>query len=474
MKNYILTLFVILTSSFVMSQNQWNLESCIKYALENNIQIKTQALNTSINENQLQQSKFGIIPGLNIGTNENLTFGRSVDPYTNEFSTDNFSSTNLQISSSVTLFSGLQQYNTIKKAEIDTKASYLLLEQTKNNIKLAIASAYLNILYAIDLLELALQQKEITVQQLSRTTKLVNSGSLPEQNKYELEAQLANEELNIVNYENQLGLAKLNLIQILEIENAENFEIIRPDIDNIDIESTLLNIDIIYSESVQKMPEIEYSKLNYLSSEKNLEIAKGANYPRLTMSASYGTGYSSARKDIDEINIGTPYLSGFATDNTGTIMDVYQYSYDYTYINRPFNDQLKDNASTIISFNLNIPIFNGLQTKTNISNSKIYVEQSKLQIDQAKKDLYKEIQQAHADALFALKQYSATKKTLEAMDLSFEYTQKRYDEGLLNTTDYNVAKNNLTKTQTDLLRAKYEYIFKIKILDFYRGISIKL
>ncbi len=474
MRKNILTLGIVFTSIFAIGQTQWTLESCINYALENNIQIKIQVLNTDINENQLKQSKFAIIPGLNAGANENITFGRSVDPYTNDFSTDNFSSTNLQLSSSVTLFSGLQQYNTIKKAEIDTKASYLLLEQTKNNIKLAIASAYLSILYAMDLLELAVQQKEITEQQLQRTTKLVNSGSLPEQNKYELEAQLANEELNIVSYENQLGLAKLNLVQFLELENPGGFEIIRPDIDNVDVESTMMSVDLLYFESVQQMPEIEYSELNYLSSEKSLEIAKGANYPRLTMSASYGTGYSSARKDIDQASIGGAYITGFATDDLGTIMDVYQYSYDYTYVNRPFNDQIKDNASTVIAFNLNIPIFNGLQTKTNVSNTKIYVEQSKLQVDQARKDLYKEIQQAHADALFALKQYVATEKTLEAMDLSFEYTQKRYDQGLLNTTDYNVAKNNLAKTQTDLLRTKYEYIFKIKILDFYRGITIRL
>ncbi len=474
MRKYILSLIIVLSSVFAIGQNQWSLESCIGYALENNIQIKTQELNADMNENQLLQSKYSIIPGLNAGANENLTFGRSVDPYTNEFSTDQVSSTNLQVSSSVTLFSGLQQYNTIKKAEIDTKASYLLLEQTKNNIKLAIASAYLNVLYAMDLLDVAVQQKDVTEQQLDRTKKLVTSGSLPEQNKYELEAQLANEELNIVNYENQLDLAKLNLIQLLELENFDGFDIVRPDIDNIDDESTLLSIDLIYFESVQRMPQIEYSELNYLSSEKNLAISKGAHYPRLTMNASYGTGYSSARKDIDQMIIGDPYLNGFATDGIGTILDVYQYSYDYTYVNRPFSNQIKDNASTVLSFNLSIPVFNGLQTRTSVENSKIYLEQSKLQVDQAKKDLYKEIQQAHADAIFALKQYTATEKTLDAMKLSFDYTQKRYDQGLLNSTDYNVAKNNLAKTQTDLIRAKYEYIFKLKILDFYRGITIRL
>ncbi len=469
-----LTVIFILLYAFVFGQNSWTLEGCINYALENNIQIKTQEFNTEINNNQLQQSRMSILPGLNAGGSESLTFGRSVDPYTNAFSTDNFSSSNFQISSSVTLFNGLQQYNSIKKAEIDAKASFLLLEQTKNDIMLAIASAYLNVLYSMDLLDLAILQREITQQQLERTIILVKNGSLPEQNRYELEAQLANEDLNIVTYENQLELAKLNLVQMLELESANEFSIVRPDIDNIDSESSLMSVDLVFFESVQRMPEIEYAELNYLSSERNFAIAKGSLYPSLTMSASYGTGYSSARKDIDQISMGTPYLSGFATDNTGSIMDVYQYSYDYTYQDRPFSDQISDNASAAIAFNLSIPIFNGLQTKTNINNSQIYLEQSKLQVDQARKDLYKEIQQAHADAQFALKQFIATQKALEAMELSFDYTKKKFDQGLMNTTDYNVAKNNLSKTQAELLRAKYEYVFKLKILDYYRGIPIRL
>lgn len=474
MRKYWLTLLFIPIIAIVSAQESWSLEDCIHYAMENNIQIKTQQLNTEINQNQLSQSKLSLVPGLNAGASESVTFGRNVDPYTNDFSNENFNSSNFQISSSVTLFSGLQQYNNIKKAEIDTKASFLLLEQTKNNISLAIASAYLNVLYSMDLLDLAKQQKEITQQQFDRTSILVEKGSLPEQSKYELEAQLANEELNIVNNENQLDLAKLNLIQLLELEDPIGFNIVRPEIDNISSESTMMTVDQIFFESAQRMPEIEYAELNFLSAEKNLAIAKGSNYPRLTMSASYGTGYSSASKDISNISLGEPYLSGFATDNMGTLLDVYNYNYDYTYVNRPFSDQISDNASSVIAFNLSIPIFNGLQTKTNIDNSKIYIEQSKLQVDQARKDLYKAIQQAHADALFALKQYLATEKTLDAMQLSFDYTQKRYDQGLLNTTDFNVAKNNLSKTEADLLRAKYEYIFKLKILDFYRGITIKL
>jgi outer membrane protein len=468
----LILLLAIFTSAY--AQDGWSLERCIQYALENNIQIKTQELNTQIYNNQLQQSKLGILPGLNAGANENFTFGRSVDPYTNEFSTDNFSSTNFQISSSVTLFSGLQQYNSVKKAEIDAQAGIVMLEQTKNSIMLAVASAYLNVLYAMDLLDVAKQQRDITALQVDRTSKLVAAGSLPLQNKYELDAQFANEELSIVNYENQLEIALLSLAQLIEITDLSSFGISRPDIDNIATESALLTAEQIYQEALVKMPEIEYANLNYQSAEKNLAIAKGVFLPRLSMSASYGSGYSSASKLIDQITMGTPYISGFATDNIGSILDVYQYSYDYTYKNKPFSDQISDNASTSLAFSLSIPIFNGLQTKTNVDNSKIYLEQSKMQVDQAKKDLLKEIQQAYADAQSAIKKFKATEKTLESMQLSFDYTQKRFDQGLINTTDYNIAKNNLARTQTELIRAKYDYIFKQKILDFYRGLPIRL
>lgn len=458
------------------SQNEWTLERCIQYALENNIQIKSQELNNQINENQLLQSKLGIMPSLNAGASEGLTFGRSVDQYTNEFSTENFNSTNFQISSSVVLFNGLQQYNTVKKSEIEKKSGILLLEKVKNDISLAIASAYLNVLFSQDLLDAANQQRDITEQQLDRTKKLVASGSLPLQNEYELEAQLASEELNIVNYENQLNISILVLTQILDlnVESLENFSIVRPIIEDITTESTLLSVDQIYQEAQTKMPQIENAELKYQSAEKSLAIARGALMPRLTMSAGYGTGYSSARKTIDNISPGSPIISGFTTDNSGNILDVYQYTFDYTYKNRSFNNQLRDNASASLTFNLNIPIFNGLQAKTQINNSKIYLEQSKFQIDQTKKDLLKEIQQAHSDAQSAMKKYFATEKTLNAIELSFDYTEKRFEQGLLNTTEYNIAKNNLAKTQIDLLKSKYDFIFKQKILDFYRGLGIKL
>ncbi len=461
----------MLFASGIFAQEKWSLQRCIQHALDNNIQIKSQEYNTKIQDINLQKAKYGILPGLNIGANENLTFGRNVDPYSYEFSTDNFHSANFQLSSSLTLFSGLQQYNTIKKAEIDLEAGKTNLELTKNNIILAVASAYLNVLYALDLVEIAEQQKEITELQLERTEKLVVSGSLPVQSKFDIQAQLANEELNFVNYQNQYNFALLSLAQLIELDEFANMEILKPDVDKLIGESVLLSPEQIFYEAENHLPQIKYAELNYLSSQKALQVSKGAYYPRLTMSAAYGSGYSSLTKLINGVNLGNPVLSGFATDNGGNILDVYQYSFDYSYSNKAFSDQIKENASTSVGFYLNIPIFNGLQARTNVNSSKLYLQQSKLQVEQAKKDLFKEIQQSWADAVSALKKLDASQKAVEAGNLSFEYTQKRYEQGLVNITDYNVAKNNFNLTQIEMLKAKYDFIFKQKILDFYRGVN---
>lgn len=468
----IIPLFLSLIS---FSQEKWTVEKCIKHAIDNNLQIKSQLQNNQITENNLLQSKLDLLPSLNVGANESIILGRSVDPYTNEFSSENYNSTNFQLSSSITLFNGLQNYNQIKKSKIEKEKAEYQLEIVKKNMILTIISAYLNILYTSDLVELSRQQRDITKQQLDRILLLVNADKLPQQNKYEMEAQLANEELNILIYENQLSAANLVLVQLLELENYENFQILKPEITEIPAFETL-TVEQIYEEALKNMPEIKYAEMNIESSAKNLSIARGGLYPRLTFNASYGTGYSSARQMIDHIIIGNTAMptGAFVTDLGGNRFDVYQNVTNIRYKKQSFDFQIKDNASTSFSFNLSIPLFNGYTARTQVQNSKIYLEQSKISIEQTKKDLLKEIQQANSDAVAASKKYIATHKTMESNLLSFQYTEARYQQGLLNSTDYNVAKNNLTKVEVELLKAKYDFIFKIKILNFYLGKDINL
>jgi outer membrane protein len=473
------TIILILSFSLLtlagFSQKVWSLEDCINHALENNMQIKIQQLNSDLRNNQLVQSKADIFPSLNAGTNQNVNFGRSVDPFTNEFTSHSVFSTNFSVNSGITLFSGFQKYNTIERNKYELISSQLNVEQSKNDITLFIMSAYLNILFNIELLQIAKEQIKITVNQLSNTQQLVSSGVLSKQNIYEIEAQLATEELETLSIQNTMKMSLFNLAQFLELENYEDFEIIKYDFENTQIESSLLSARQIYYEALRHMPQIENSSIKVEIAHKNLLIAKGSRLPRLNLNVSYGTGYSDARQVVDQFTEGEPVQSGFRIDDNGNhIYDIYQNTYNYSYKTRPFFDQLKDNASAYVSLGLSIPIFNGLQTKTNIANNTIIHQQSVLQANQEKKELLKEIQQLHSDAQFAYTKYRATQKTLQAVQTSFEYSEHKFNLGVLNFVVYSVAKNNLTKIQSELIRAKYDFIFKQKILDFYRGIEIKL
>lgn len=451
-------------------QKLWTLEECINYAIKNNIQIKQQELTQKISSQYLKQTKLNIVPSINAGIGQNFNFGKN----DNIIVDNNISnSTNFQISANLNLFSGLQNYNNIKKTEIDNQMSAMIVEQTKSNISLTVTSAYLNVIFAKDLLELAKNQKKITELQLERTEKMITTGNLSLQAKYELEAQLANEELVVVNYENQILSQLLQLSQLLEIADFQNFNIVKPDINkSVNIEQNKLSE--IYDIAVEQRPEIKYAKLNTKSHLINTYISKSSYYPKLSMSFAYGTGYSNSTKIITNTNISKPILNGFAIDNAGNILDVYNFVYDYTYATKPFKDQLKSNANPSLSLNLNIPIFNGLQAQTSTKIANLQYEQAKLNEEQARKDLFKTIQQAYLDWQSSIKQVQVSEKALSAVQINFNYAQVKYESGLLNTTEYNIAKNNLLKSEIELLKSKYDCVFKQKILDFYKGITISL
>ena len=475
MKKYFLLLIASLSIfNIISAQKKWTLEECVDYAFDKNLQIKSQTLETRISQNQLQSSRLAFLPSINAASSENFTFGRSVDPYTNDFSSENFNSSNFQISTGTVLFQGFQNHYNLKKAESDALASEVQLQRVKNNMSLAIAAAYLNVLFAADLVEMAKLQKNTTIEQLEKIKILVNEGSLPLQNLYDTQAQLANDEYNIVNYENQYKTALLTLAQLIEYEDFLNFDIQKPDLSNIEQQIILPSINEIYQEALHKMPEIKYAGLKVLSADYNYKIARSMLMPRLSLSASYGTGYSSARKMISDIQLSTPFLSGFTVDPNGNILDVYQYSFNYTYQTKPFWDQFKENASAAVMFNLSIPIFNSYQTRTNYINSEIFLEQYRIQEEQARKDLLKEIQQAYNDFQSALKKMIAAEKSLSAAEINFNFTNKRYEQGLITQADFNISKNNLYRSQIEYIRTKYDYVFKLKILDFYRGIPIRL
>jgi outer membrane protein len=455
MKN-ILTLLItlLLTSgSGLMSQQKvWSLEECILYAIDNNIQIKQQVIQTEYDKNSLDLAKFKLLPTLNGQSSYSFSFNRTLDQTTNLYKDQNGQNAQFYIGGSLPLFSGLQNLYSIKSTQYQVLAGEQDLQSIKDNIALSVALGYLQILLNKELVAATSSQLDITLQQIEKTKKLVDAGSSARGNLLQIESQAAQEEVQLINLKNQLETSYLNLTQFLELKTPEGFEVSVPVI-SVDSNSLISgNIDDIYQLALGTRPEVKSSELKLTASEYNLKNAKGGRYPSLSLTHSYNTQYSNLRQKV----LGVDPV-------TGIIYGEY-----------PFTDQLKDFKNFGLSFNLRVPILNGWQVNKNVSNSKLAVENSNYVLEATKKQLYKNIQQAYTDATASLKKYAASMKAVLSTEESFRYSEQKFNVGLVTPVDYNASKTQMLKAQSDLAQAKYEFIFKTKVLDFYKGIPITL
>ncbi len=447
MKRKILSLGIVLMLSplaLFSQQKDWTLEECIAHALQNNIRIKQQEIMTEYQVNALEQSKLNLLPTLNGSASHNYAFGRALDETTYEFTeNETVQSNNFYAGSNVTLFRGLVNYNTIQKSKYQVLASEQDLEQFRDDISLNISLAYLQILLNQELVTATEAQVDLTRQQIERTRKLVDAGSVAGGNLLDIEAQAAREELQLVNLQNQLTLSLLNLAQMLELESMDGFNIAVPVITVRD-EAVDGNPGAIFSIAEQTRPEILSAEYQLRSAEYDLAIARGNRSPRLSLGASMSTGYSDKRlKPV-------------------------------TFESYPFGEQLNDNLNYSLGFSLNIPIFNGWQVNAGIKNSKLGIENSKYALENTRKQLYKNIQQAYTDATGALKKFHASEKAVASMEEAFRYAEQKLDVGLVTAIEYNQSKTQLLNAQSEMAQAKYEYVFKTKVLDFYKGIPLTL
>lgn len=446
MKKTILPVFILITlASAVFSQEPWTLERCIEYALANNIQVKQQELNVKVSEVNLLQSKMDVLPTLNINGNHSYSFGLVTNYLTNTKEALNTQATSFSISSGMPIYNGFQLTNSRKQNQFNLKASVADVERVKNSIALTIASLYLQILYQQELVEIGKRQVELSRMQLERTKVLVSAGSLPEGNLYEVESLLASDELQLVNAQNQLNLSYLNLTQLLELKTPEGFQIAKPIIPSVDSIGLLAeNPAQIFQTAEAIMPQIQSARFKLQSSEIGLKIAKGGLQPRLSLGANYNSGAQYRIQD----------------------------NYDFT--GDPFFTQIKNNASKSIGLSLSIPIFNGLSAHNRVTTARIGLMNAQLALESERNALYKDIQQAYADAIAAEKKLQASQKSKASLEESFRYTENKFSIGLVTALDYTIAKNKLAQAETDLLQAKYELIFKTKILEFYKGLPLKL
>jgi outer membrane protein len=454
MKLLFLSILLLFAISFpAFNQNTWTLEQCISYALQNNLQIKVQEINIKYYENSYRQSLLGVLPSLNASAYYSMNSGRALDQTTYQYSNQTLKSANGSLSSSVTLFNGLQKINTILQNRYNVLSGIEEVNKFKNDIALNLALAYLQLLLNRELADNSKNQLEISKLQLTRSKQLMDAGSIAQGKFLEVQAQAANDELTLVNSQNQVDISLLNLKQMLDMDTVKNFDIIKPDFSNFPITDIATSIDDIYKQAETNLPQIKQAEYSLKSSEKGLDIARGGRSFSLSLSYSYGSQFTN------------PSTHQIGTD-PDTKLPIYA-NYSNT-------DQLKDYVSSTVSLGLQVPLFNGWSTNTSISNAKLGVLNSQYQLEITKKQLYKDIQQAQTDAIAAFKKFNASDNAVKSNEESFRSIQQKFDLGLVNFVDYSTSKTQLTEAQSNLLQAKYNYIFKTKVLEFYKNGQIKL
>ncbi len=424
------------------AQELWTLEKCITYAHENNIQIKQSQLNTQYQQNNLKGQKSLRLPNLNGQVSQNQNYGRSLT-YDNTYKNVNSAQTDFGLGTQVTIYQGMQINNSIKKTELDLKASLEDLAKAKDDLSLNIASTFLEILFAKELVKVSEDQLAITGQQHKQSQEKVNAGSLANGALMEIEAQAAREELNLVDAKNQLQLAKLKLAQMLELAFTDQFDVEIPTLPEVNAQTTVITSQDIYLTALKQRPEIRGAEYRLQSTEFQLKMAKGVLYPTLTAYANYYNLYNNKYSDLNGKSIN-------------------------------FSDQLSNNQRKGLGMQLNIPIFNRLQSKIQVDNAKIQVMNTQLQLEGSKKVLRQEIETAQTTAIAAFNRFKSSEKAVASMKEAFRYSEEKFNVGMVNAVEYNTSKTNLVKASSDLLSAKYEFIFRSKILDFYRGIPITL
>jgi outer membrane protein len=461
---------IVCAQKEVLPQGPWSLQQCIEYALKTNLQLKQTQLNADLSKVNLIQTEAGALPSVNGLMQHTYNYGRTIDQYTNTFANNTVLSQNIYVSGSLNLFNGLQRYNTIKQNQYNYIANKYDVDKNRNDISLNVAGAYLQILFNQELLGVAQNQLDITSKQVDRTQKLYDAGSVAKGSLLDMQAQQASDELTIATAQNQLDLAYLSLVQLMNLDSTRGFAIQKPEL-SLPVEDLIANSPSqIFNLAVKQLPEIKSAELKLLGAERGIAAAKGAISPQLSINATYGTGYSGASKSVRSVNIVGVDTIGY----TSTLQPVYTPHYVPIYENNSFSKQYSDNVNQTLGFRLNIPFFNGLQTYSSISRAKITRMSAELTLEQTKQQLNKSIQQAYADANAGLKKYIATKKSVEANEESFKYSEQKYNVGALNVLDYNLAKTKLAKAKSDLVQAKYDFIFKTKVLDFYQGKPLTL
>ena len=423
----------------------WTLEECIQYALSHNIDLKQREQEQKSREVELHSSRFSWLPDLNANIGQNFDFGRSPSK-TGVIVDQNSSNSSVAVSLSMPVFDGLRIPNDIAAKKLDLKAAVESLNKAKEDLAVNIASYYLQVLYNKEVERIAELQVSLSHEQVTKTEALVKNGKAPLSQLYDIKAQLANDEVSLTEAQGNVRLALLDLSQSLELErDGADFDIVIPETDDAvgKYMGSILPPDHIYDHAVTFKPQIKQQEYLLESQKKMLKVAQSGYYPKLNFGASYSNGY-------------------------------YHYSGDGDYTNLPFGDQLQANARKTIGFSLSIPLFNRFQTRNSVRTARIGIINQQLTMENTKKALYKEIQQAYYNATAAQEKYLASEKSVLASREAYTYAENRYSAGKSTVFEYNEAKTQYARSLSEQAQAKYEFIFRTKILDFYNGTPLTL
>ena len=417
-------------------EKQWSLRECCDYAVAHNISIKQQENQCRQQELKLSTAKNQRLPDLSGSVSQSFSFGRGLTA-DNTYTNTNTSNTSFGLNTSVPLFTGFQIPNEIKLNQLNLEAATADLEKAKDDIRMQVAKAYVQILYDMEIADVAVRQIEIDSAQVARLQAFVNNGKASEAELSQQKATLAKSRLTATQAENDYRLAILTLTQLLELPTPEGFSIERPTQEELDALAHvgLLSPDQIYAEALGVKPEILSQQLKLKGTEHSIKIAKAANYPTLSLGGGLGTNYYTT--------------SGFKSDK--------------------FGKQLENNFSQSLGLNLSIPIFNRFRTRNNIRSAQIDRETQQLQLDNTKKTLYKEIQQVYYNTLNAQSKEKSSAEALQSTKDAFLLTQAKYENGKATITEFNESKNNYLRSESDLVQARYENLYQHALLEFYRG-----
>jgi outer membrane protein len=474
MKKSTFIIALLLVGVFAQAQNKkWTLKECVQYALENNISVKQSELDLELADIEKLTAKGNFIPSLNAGAGVSENTGLSFNPVTNNAQTTTFLSASGNINVGYTLFDGLRNFRQLQRADISKLSSQYRLDKMKDDISLFVANGYLTVILNKANLEVLKSQNEVTKEQIQRTQELVDAGSLPRGDLLEIRATDASEQQQIINAENNIQISLISLAQLLLIKDYENFDIEDEGYNIVDDGVAGRDISEIIAAAKENRSEIKIAEQNVELANMDLKIAKGANLPTLSAFFGYNTRYANTPGFIQQVDPNNPTTTQQigVVDGTGqAVIGTFPNTFPVEVASDPFIDQLYQNDGIGYGLNLNIPIFNGFNVRGNIQRNKVNLERSKFQLEQAELDLESTVYQAYVDAKGALKSYEAAQLAIESQELAYNYAKERYDVGLTNAFDFSQSKLRFDNTKIELNRAKYDYIFKLKVLELYFGI----